>query len=99
MSTGLFVAVRHPHWVTMPFLDISRQARSTLVRPMATRRLVRCLRSAGCVLLRRSGRHDVYACPCGAHIAPVPTSHRMVSAGVVRSIEQAMACLGRGWLQ
>jgi hypothetical protein len=46
--------------------------------------------------LRSDGRHSVFGCPCGNHIIPVPTSHRMISPGVVRKIRQAIENCKRG---
>jgi hypothetical protein len=64
-----------------------------------SRRLVeRALRLHGCSVLRNTGRHTVWACPCGVHVAPVPR-HTTISAGVVKSIQQQMECLEEGWLQ
>jgi len=67
---------------------------------MSLRAVVKALTNAGCTLLRDSGRHTVWGCPstCGQHSAPVPR-HTEVSAGVVKSIQQQMACLPKGWLQ
>lgn len=63
-----------------------------------SRRLVeKALRSNECRVLRTTGPHDVWGCPCGAHTAPVPR-HNEISAGVVKNVQQQMACLGEGWL-
>lgn len=69
------------------------------MRPMSTLKVRTCLVDAGCRLVRRTGRHDIYACPCGVRTAPVPTSHRKISAGVVRSLIRQLPCLPKGWLQ
>ena len=55
--------------------------------PRAT--MVRELRAAGWTLIRSDGKHDVYGCPCGAHIAPLPR-HRTISPGVVASIRRVI---------
>ena len=60
--------------------------------------VIKALRRSGCSVLRDTGGHTVYRCPCGSHAAPVPR-HRRVSGGVVRSIGELMQCLPRGWLQ
>lgn len=67
-------------------------------KPMSLRLVERSLRANGCSVLRDTGRHTVWACPCGKHIAPVPR-HTTISAGVVKSIQEQMARLGEGWLQ
>jgi len=50
------------------------------------------------MVLRDSGGHTIYVCSDGEHRAAVPR-HTTISAGVVGSIERAMACLPKGWLQ
>ena len=67
-------------------------------RSMKRRDVVRALRKTGCTVQRDTGGHTVYACPCGAHEAPLPR-HSEISAGVVKSIGDQMACLTKGWLQ
>ena len=69
------------------------------MKPMKTAKVLARLDKAGCTMLRTSGRHTVYRCPCGEHTAPVPDSHREISAGVVRSLINQMPCLPEGWLQ
>ena len=56
------------------------------------------LNSRGCRILRDTGNHTIWICPCGQHRAPLPR-HKETSAGVVRSISRQMACLPEGWLQ
>ncbi|WP_084579096.1 type II toxin-antitoxin system HicA family toxin [Kutzneria sp. 744] len=65
---------------------------------MSRRAVIKAMRKLGCVVLRDTGGHTVYACPCGRHTAAVPR-HRQVSAGVVMSIGEQMRCLGERWLQ
>lgn len=60
--------------------------------------VVKALRGHGCQVFRHTGGHTVWGCPCGEHTAPVPR-HTTISAGVVRSVQQQMACLPKGWLQ
>jgi hypothetical protein len=67
-------------------------------KPMRRRLVEQRLRANRCKPLRNTGRHEVWGCPCGQHIAPVP-NHREITAGVVRDIEQKMACLRKGWLK
>jgi predicted RNA binding protein YcfA (HicA-like mRNA interferase family) len=68
------------------------------MKPMKTRKVLAALAAAGCVEIRRSGRHTVYGCPCGKHTAPVPASHTEVTAGVLASIVKQLPCLPKGWL-
>ena len=70
-----------------------------MVKPIKTRKVIRQLRGNGCALVRDNGRHQVWMCPCGLHRAPMPASHREITAGVVRKIERMMQCLPEGWLQ
>ena len=66
-----------------------------MVSDEPTRKMVKELRDSGWVMTRTDGRHTMYGCPCGKHALPVPTSHRMISPGVVRKIRQAIAnCKG-----
>lgn len=65
---------------------------------MSRRSVIRALRRHDCIRLRTVGGHDVWQCPCGAHIAPVPR-HTTITAGTARSIANQMACLPKGWLQ
>lgn len=69
-----------------------------MTRPMTRAAVVKALRDNGCEIRREGGRHTVWECPCGRHTTPVPR-HREVTAGVVKSIGQQMACLEEGWLQ
>lgn len=65
---------------------------------MSRRLVAKALRDNGCSVKRTTGGHDVWACPCGSHSAPVPR-HNEISAGVVGSIQKQMVCLSKGWLQ
>jgi len=65
---------------------------------MSRRKVLSTLGKNQCTVLRDSGGHTVYVCPCGKHRAPVPR-HSTITAGVVGSIERQMACLDEGWLQ
>ncbi|TDD54907.1 type II toxin-antitoxin system HicA family toxin [Saccharopolyspora elongata] len=60
--------------------------------------VVAALMSNGCEPLRNRGGHEVYMCPCRRHRTAVP-NHRLITAGVCRSIGKQMACLPEGWLQ
>ncbi|WP_412033871.1 type II toxin-antitoxin system HicA family toxin [Nocardioides marmotae] len=68
---------------------------------MSYRDLARRLRRAGCSIIRSSGRHEVWECPCGKHHAPVPNHGRgsVVAAGTVRSIITQLSCLPPGVVQ
>lgn len=65
---------------------------------MRRRDVVSALTEESCERLRNKGGHEVWGCPCGRHIAPVP-NHQMISPGTVRSIAEQMSCLKKGWLQ
>lgn len=65
---------------------------------MRLRDLVRALTGQGCRVLRDTGRHTAWGCPCGQHMAAVPR-HGVVSPGVVRNVIRDLACLPEGWLQ
>lgn len=69
-----------------------------MARPRPKRAVVKRLRSEGCRKASDDGVHEKWVCPCGRHTAPVPR-HREITAGVVRRIDELMACLPRGWLQ
>lgn len=43
---------------------------------MKTRKVIQALRRNDCTERRRSGRHTIWACPCGKHSVPVPVSQR-----------------------
>lgn len=68
-----------------------------MTKPMKRREVERALLANGCRLLRSTGGHDVYVCPCGQHVAPLPR-HRDISAGVVKNVGKQMTCLPGGWL-
>lgn len=68
------------------------------MEPMSLRDLVKALRAHGCKVLRDTGGHTVWVCPCGQHKAPVPR-HTTISAGVCKSVQGQMACLPKGWVQ
>ncbi|MBU6244146.1 MAG: type II toxin-antitoxin system HicA family toxin [Actinomycetales bacterium] len=65
---------------------------------MKTRKVIAALTAAGCEQVRSHGRHAVYRCPCGGHMAPVPVSHTEVTAGVLNSLVKQLPCLPKGWL-
>jgi predicted RNA binding protein YcfA (HicA-like mRNA interferase family) len=65
---------------------------------MSKRALVRALRKAGCTMLRDTGSHEAWGCPCEKHIAALPR-HRTISAYVVKKIIEQLECLPRGWLE
>lgn len=68
-----------------------------MVKGMKRRDLVRALIAAGCTSIRNDGDHEVYGCPCGSHIYPVPR-HREISSGVVRKAPASLPCLPKGWI-
>lgn len=69
-----------------------------MTKPMKRRQVERALLAAGCTSIRDRGNHEVWQCPCGQHTTALPR-HTEITAGVVRSIEQQIACKPKGWLQ
>ena len=65
---------------------------------MTRRDVERRLRAIGAVKLREGGSHTVYLCACGNHKTAVPR-HSVITAGVVRNIQEQIACERKGWLQ
>lgn len=65
---------------------------------MKRRDVESALRQHGCSTIRQTGDHEVFGCPCGQHIFPLPR-HRIISPGVVRDGMKRLACLPKGWLQ
>jgi predicted RNA binding protein YcfA (HicA-like mRNA interferase family) len=65
---------------------------------MTRRDVLRRLRDIGAEKLREGGSHTVFGCACGKHKTAVPR-HTVITAGVVGSIQQQMACEEKGWLQ
>jgi predicted RNA binding protein YcfA (HicA-like mRNA interferase family) len=68
-----------------------------MAKAMKLREVIRALQSHGCYVVTDDGAHTKWSCPCGGHSANIPR-HRVVSPGVVRSTQQRMACLPKGWL-
>jgi predicted RNA binding protein YcfA (HicA-like mRNA interferase family) len=68
------------------------------MKAMKTRDVHRALTTAGCHLLRDTGGHEAWGCPCGQHVTAVPR-HRTICPGVVRNLIRDLACLPKGWLQ
>lgn len=69
-----------------------------MAKAMKRADVVKALSAKGCNILREGGQHTIWVCPCGQHKVAVPR-HNETSAGVVRNIIAAMACLQEGWLQ
>lgn len=68
-------------------------------KPMKRRDVVRALRRVGCSVAREGSEHTIWQCSCPeGHTVAVPR-HAEVSAGVVRSIQERVACQRKGWLQ
>jgi hypothetical protein len=49
-------------------------------------------------MLRNTGRHEVWGCPCEKHSTAVPR-HRTITAPVIKNIIGQLECLPRGWLE
>lgn len=60
-----------------------------MVKEEATRSIIKRLKDAGFTRVSTDGRHSKWAHPSGAWV-PVPDSHKMISPGVVRKINQAI---------
>jgi hypothetical protein len=65
---------------------------------MAKRLVVRALRGAACEKVSDDGKHEKWKCPCGRHVTAVPR-HAEIGPGVVRQIQNDVACLPERWLQ
>jgi len=61
-----------------------------VVKDEPAREVSKRLKEAGCVRVSTDGRHAKWRHPSGVWV-PVPESHRMISAGVVRKIDRAIA--------
>lgn len=68
-----------------------------MAKAMKHRDVERKLVTHGCVLLRTTGSHQQWVCPCGKHRVSIP-NHRDVSPGVVRNTTKNLPCLPEGWL-
>lgn len=60
-----------------------------MVKEEPTRSVVKRLKAAGFTRVSTDGRHSKWQHPSGAWV-PVPDSHRTISPGVVRKINQAI---------
>jgi hypothetical protein len=67
-------------------------------KPMKRRDVNSALSKNGCSIVSDDGDHTKWGCPCGQHTANIPR-HNTISPGVVRSSQDRMACLPKGWLQ
>jgi len=72
-------------------------ASGSAFRPLSRRKVLAALARHGCVVLRDTGGHTVFVCPCGQRRAPVPR-HGTVTAGVVSALGRQMEGLDEGWL-
>ncbi|HWF26998.1 MAG TPA: type II toxin-antitoxin system HicA family toxin [Mycobacterium sp.] len=60
-----------------------------VVKDEPARQITKRLRAAGFIRISTDGRHSKWRHPSGVWV-PVPESHRMISAGVVRKIDKAI---------
>lgn len=60
-----------------------------MVKEEPTRLAIKRLKAAGFTRTSTDGRHSKWTHPSGAWV-PVPDSHRMISPGVVRKINNAI---------
>lgn len=66
-----------------------------MVSEEPTRKMIREFKSAGWNEVSTDGRHTKFGRPCGSHTFPLPTTHRIVSPGVVRKARKAIeGCKG-----
>ena len=64
-----------------------------MVGGMSSREMVTNLKAHGWTDVRSKGSHHTWKCPTGKHQATVPTRHRTISAGVVRTTNKKIeAC-------
>lgn len=68
---------------------------------MKTKDFRKQLKALGCTLARRSGSHEVWACPTGRRLPPLVANQREVSRRVLTSILRVLREEGltneRGW--
>jgi predicted RNA binding protein YcfA (HicA-like mRNA interferase family) len=60
-----------------------------VVKDEPTRDVTKRLKEAGFVRVSTDGRHGKWRHPSGVWL-PVPETHRMISAGVVRNVDKAI---------
>lgn len=60
-----------------------------MVKEEPTRAVVKRLKEAGFIRTSTDGRHSKWSHPSGVWV-PVPDSHRTISPGVVRKVNQAI---------
>jgi predicted RNA binding protein YcfA (HicA-like mRNA interferase family) len=60
-----------------------------MVKEEPTRTVVKRLKEAGFIRTSTDGRHSKWSHPSGVWV-PVPDSHRTISPGVVRKVNQAI---------
>lgn len=60
-----------------------------MVKEEPTRTVIKRLKAAGFIRTSTDGRHSQWTHPTGVWV-PVPDSHRTISPGVVRKINQAI---------
>lgn len=60
-----------------------------MVKEEPTRQVIKRLKEAGFTRISTDGRHSKWQHPTGVWV-PLPDTHRMISPGVVRKINQAI---------
>jgi predicted RNA binding protein YcfA (HicA-like mRNA interferase family) len=66
-----------------------------MAKEMKFRDIAKKLHTAGATYRDAKGSHVMWSC-CSAH--SMSSSNKVVSAGVVRKLVQALTCLPEGWL-
>lgn len=61
-----------------------------------TRIVTKRLRKAGWAPTRTVGSHSTWECSTGKHTYPLPDGHKMISPGVLRNLNKAVAACGCG---
>ncbi|UQB71217.1 type II toxin-antitoxin system HicA family toxin [Rhodococcus ruber] len=65
-----------------------------MIAEQPTRKIQKLLRESGFTPQRTSGSHEIWDGPNGTTVS-VPTGHRIVSPGVVRQVNKAIAASKR----
>jgi predicted RNA binding protein YcfA (HicA-like mRNA interferase family) len=66
-----------------------------MVSEQPARKIVKAFKSAGWRWVRTEGSHSLFKCACGQHTFVLPDGHRVISPGVVRKVDKALAECGR----
>lgn len=67
-------------------------------KPMKYRDVAKVLKRIGATSRPGKGDHEVWTCPCGAHMAVI-TKPGEISPGVIGDLIKKFECQEKGWLQ